>query len=95
MKELGKLFEKLAKDYEKERKRREKEFIKATEIGLCEGDRIIFSDGSIGFAEDIENMRVKYKNIVKVERPIMWEEVKIRKPRFGGRRKKGDKTNEN
>ena len=89
MKDLRKLLEEMAKDLEKERKKEEKKFVSAKKLGLCEGDRITFNDGSIGFAEQIEIMRIKYKNIVKVERPTEWKEVEIKRPRFG-RRKKGE-----
>ena len=31
-------------------------------------------------------MMVKYKEIQCVERPVEWEEIKIRRPRFRGRK---------
>lgn len=86
---LEELLKELRKDLEKKNKELRKLFIEAEKLGLRNGDKIRWKDGTISYVEDAENQMIKYKNIETVERPVEWEEIKIRKPRFG-RRKKGE-----
>lgn len=81
--------EKLLKELMEVERKTKKNFIEAEKLGICEGDKIYWKDGEVSYVEDAENMMVKYKEIQCVERPVEWEEIKIRRPRFG-RRKKGE-----
>ena len=86
---MEKFIEELLKEMIKESKKQEKKFISAEKLGICQGDRIFYKDGEVSYVRDVEDLRVNYKNIQCVERPVEWEEIKIRRPRFG-RRKKGE-----
>ena len=76
--ELEKLI-KMASEYER------KEFKNAIDLGLQNGDMVIFKDGEVIFVNDVENERIKYKQIAEVKRAKEWEQVKVRKI-FRGRK---------
>ena len=78
--------EKLIKEMIKERKKKEKYFISAEKLGICQGDRIFYKDGEVSYVREVEGLSINYKNIQCVERPVEWEEIKIRRPRFRGRK---------
>ena len=46
---------------------------------------VIFKDGEVLFVNDVENERIKYKQIAEVKRAKEWEQVKVRKI-FRGRK---------
>ena len=78
--------EKLIKEMIKEEKKKRKYFISAEKLGICDGDKIYYKDGEVSYARDVENLMINYKNIETVKRPVVWEEIKIRRPRFRGRK---------
>jgi hypothetical protein len=93
--DLEKLLKTLKKDFKKDLEKKEKEFKKmfksAQELGLQNGDMVIFKDADIEFIDDSINNMLKYKNIAEVKRPVEWETVSIRKPRRIRKTKKEDK----
>lgn len=76
-KAFTKIIESIEKDYKKERE----EFKSAEELGLIQGDLIIFRDGEASIVRDGDARKYKYKNIVEVRRPIEWETIEIKLPK--------------
>ena len=58
-----------------------KNFRSAKELGLQQGDLIIYKDGETTCVDDPEDLGCRFKNIAEVKRPIDWETVEIRKPK--------------
>ena len=84
---IEKFINQILKDAEKAKKEREKNFKKAHDLGLQNGDVVIFKDGDIEFVDDCDNCFLRYKHIAEVRRPVEWETVEIKKTRRMGRRK--------
>lgn len=71
----------LLKEKMKKDKDIKENFRSAEELGLKNGDMIIFKDGEVLYVTDPEDELFKYKNIAEVKRPIEWEEIKVKIPR--------------
>lgn len=78
------MLEELLKELMKAERKIKKNFIKAEKLGICNGDRIYYKDGEVSYVKNAEELVINYKQIETVERPVEWEEIKIRKPRFRG-----------
>lgn len=86
MEELLDIF---AEAYKERQKDIKKNFRKASELGLRQGDVIFYRDGEVTCVNDADELMCRFKNIVEVRRATDWKNVEIIKPKR--RTRKGDK----